>query len=390
MHLSFRHRLFLALIGLGTLPLAAALLVLALQVRSSGSPVGLRSAFDEIAESGSELISALDTTSLNDEGRAAVQAHAEVISRRTSLARRAETLSRYAAGAAGLAIFLVAVMLVVASLVLARRWSKLVSAPIEELVDWVRRTKRREPLPPATASKGAPEFDALRSALRDMATALEDARQHELEQERLRAFRETARRVAHEMRGPLTAARLAVRQLVREDDDAAVNVLMEETGRLERMAREFSDFGRLPEGPEAEVDLKELLENALATLVPPDVPVTRQLATGLTVNGHYEPLRRAVHNLLSNAIDASGKNGLTVEAAPDEGLVRLTIADRGPGIPDNLKPKVFDPYFTTKARGTGLGLALVRQTVTAHGGTIRVQDTAGGGAAFIVELPTIP
>jgi signal transduction histidine kinase len=387
MRLSFRQRLFLALVGLGTLPLAIALVLLALQVRSTGSPVGVRAAFDEIAESGSQLISALDTAALDEASQTAVQAHAEVIARRTSLARRAETLSRYAAGAAGLAIFCIAVVLIVASLVLVRRWSRLISAPIVELVDWVRRIERREPLPPAGSSRGALEFAALRLALRDMAAALETARHHELEQERLRAFRDTARRVAHEMRGPLTAARLAVRQLDRSGDESSVRVLAEETERLEQMAREFSEFGRLPEGPETKIDLGELIDSAVTAAVPPHVPVTTEVEADVTVVGHYEPLRRAVSNLLSNAVDASGEAGLSVQVSLDQGYVRLAVADHGPGVPDDIKTSIFDPYFTTKARGTGLGLALVRQTIAAHGGTIRVEDAAGGGAAFVIQLP---
>lgn len=387
MRVTLRRRLFLAMIGLGTLPLAVALVVLALQVRSTGSPAGLSAAFDEIAASGSQLIAALDTAELDETHRAAVQAHAEVIARRTSLARRAERLSRYAAGAAGLGILVVAVVIVVASLVLVRRWSNLISAPIVELVAWVRRIQRGEPLPATSAGRGAPEFDALRSAMRDMSSALDEARQQERERERLTAFRETARRVAHEMRGPLTAARLALRQLEGAGPASAVEVLDEETARLERMAREFSEFGRLPEGREAEIDLAELVTSALAATVPPHIPVEVTVPTGLSFAGHYEPLRRAVQNLLANAVDASREHGIAVSAARTPGGIRLTVADRGPGVPDNVKQRIFEPYFTTKPQGTGLGLALVRQTIVAHGGTIRVENAPGGGAAFAIELP---
>jgi signal transduction histidine kinase len=375
------------MVGLGTLPLAVALVVLALQVRSTGSPTGPRAALDEVAASGAQLIGDVDTTMLDETGKQALVTHTEVIARRTSLARRAETLSRYAAGTLGIVIFAAAVVLVVTSLGLAGRWSRLVSAPIEELAYWVRRIERREALPPDSAHHGTPEFDELRTALRNMATALDEARRQELEQERLRAFRETARRVAHEMRGPLTAARLAIRQLAARDDDGSVTVLAEETERLERMAREFSDFGRLPEGPQADIDLAEMLENAVTATVPAEVEVTVELEGGLSVRGHYEPLRRAVQNLLSNAVEAGEGRTIEVVAARAGSDVRLSISDRGPGVPAELAASIFDPYVTTKKNGTGLGLALVKQTVTAHRGTVSVHQREHGGATFVITIP---
>jgi signal transduction histidine kinase len=330
-----------------------------------------------------------DTAVLHPEVRDSLHAHAEVIARRTTLARRAETLTRFAAGALGLLIFIVAIIMVVASLMLAGRWSGFVSAPIEELVEWVRRIERREPLPSVADRHDAPEFDALKSALRQMSGALEEARLKELEQERLRAFRETARRVAHEMRGPLTASQLALRQLKTVADERVTSVLQQETERLSRMAQEFSEFGRLPEGPEAEISMDELIASVVNATVPPEIPVRSEIPVGVMIKGHFEPLRRAVQNLLNNALEATGSAGIEIELEHSDGHIRLSISDHGPGVPDEQKARVFDPYFTTKERGTGLGLALVRQTVVAHGGTIEVQDAQGGGAAFVITLPEL-
>ncbi len=387
MRLSFRHRLFLAMVGLGTLPLAVALVVLALQVRSASSPAGTRATLDEIAESGRQLVSTVDTTRLTPEGREAVRTHTESIARQTTLARRAERLSGYAYGALGLVILVVAVILVAVSLGLARRWSRFVSVPIEELVDWVRRIERREPLPAGQRDGGAPEFEALQTALRDMAEVLERARQQELEQERLRAFRETSRGVAHEMRGPLTALRFALRRLIGSSDATTIAVLEEETARLEGMAREFSEFGRLPEGPEAEIDVTELIESVVAATVPNEMIVAKTIQPGLVITGHYEPLRRAVQNLLRNAVEVTDHHGITVAADRTDGSVRVTVTDHGPGISDDIREHIFEPYFTAKTGGTGLGLALVRQTVTAHGGEVAVRNLDKGGAAFVITLP---
>jgi len=386
MHLLLRHRLFLAMVGIGTLPLAVALLALALQVRST-SPTGWRGALDEIAASGGALITAVDTSLMDEAGREAIRTHTEVITRRTQLARRAENLSRHAAGILGLGILAVAVVLVFASLVLARRWSKLVSAPIEELVDWARSIQRREPLPAVEIHRGAPEFASLRAAMQEMSAALSEAHKQELERERLVAFRETARRVAHEMRGPLTATRLAVRQLSGQCDSTTLQVLTDETERLERMAREFSDFGRLPEGPAAEIDVSELVSSAVTAAVPAGVTVRTDISPDLTILGHYEPLRRAVQNVLLNAVEAMEGGSISITGRSIDCDVELTVSDSGAGVPDEIRARIFDPYFTTKSTGTGLGLALVRQTVDAHGGKVEVRQSETGGATIAITLP---
>lgn len=386
MSLPFRHRVFLALLGLGILPAAVTLVVLAVQTQSVGSPVGMRTALDQIAESGGDLIAAIDTAQLDAAGRAALARHAAVIADRARMAGRAETLTGAAATALGVAILLVAALVVAASVLLARRWARYVSAPLEELVDWVQRVERREPLPPPRTA-AAPEFAELRDAVRQLAEALEHVRRQELEQERLTAFRETARRVAHEMRGPLSAARLALARLSRGAAPDAVEVLDDETARLERMATEFSEFGRLPEGPESPVDLGEVVARVLAG-VPADVcPVRRNVEPDCVVRGHYEPLRRAVENLVHNAVSFTDAAGIAVTVTSRDGGVTVSVRDHGPGVPDDLKARVFDPYVTTRAGGTGLGLALVRQTAAAHGGTVAVTDAEDGGALFTLWLP---
>jgi len=276
--------------------------------------------------------------------------------------------------------------------------SRQLSRPIDELVGWTQLIRRREPLPTVggeATARGAPEFEALRQALRELAQTLAAARDRELEAERLRAFQEVARRVAHEIKNPLTSMRIAVDQLGRSDGRAdertatAIEVLHAETDRLERLAREFADFGRLPEGPHSEVDLVELLQELGRTGVPDGVQV-RLTANGgpRTLLGHYDPLRRAFANLLRNASEAMhGQGAIDVIVTGDGSGIAVTIADHGPGIPDDLRHRVFEPYFTTKADGTGLGLALVRQTLEAHRGTIALTATPGGGATFAIVFP---
>ncbi len=397
MPLPFRRRIFFVLVAMAAVPTGLAVVGWVLTVRTVAPATGARASLEEVATSARLMLEQVDTNRLAPASRAAMREHLNALSRGVSLARRADLYLRYYT--AGLAIVVVALgtLVLFASVRVAGHLSRQLSRPIDELVGWTRLIRQREALPQG-APTGAPEFESLRLALRDLAGALDAARARELESERLRAFREVARRVAHEIKNPLTAMRIAVEQLDRSGDGGgpdqrrslALEVLAAETDRLERLAREFADFGRLPEGPTSEVDLVELLEELGRTAVPEQVAVAVQANGGgrRSIQGHYDPLRRAFSNLLRNAAEAMGGRG-TIDvhvAGEGRGLV-VTVADHGPGIPPALRGRVFEPYMTTKVDGTGLGLALVRQTVDAHGGTIAASETPGGGATFTLVFP---
>src|SRR5438046_852904 len=170
--------------------------------------------------------------------------------------------------------------------------------------------------------------------------------------------------------------------------DVAVEVIGAETERLDQLAKEFAEFGRLPEGPRSEVDLVDLLMDLGKSAVPSEVGVSvRANGEPCKLLGHYDPLRRAFANLLRNAAEAMGGRGsIEIAVSRDGAGLAVTIADHGAGIPDDLRQRVFEPYFTTKHDGTGLGLALVRQTIEAHNGSITVAETPGGGATFSIVL----
>lgn len=394
MALPFRLRIFVILGALTAVPTALAVVGWALAVRTEAPSVGARVALEEVATSARLMLGRLDTTQLAPRERAALRQHLEQLSTSVSLARRAETYLRYYAAGFAVVVVLFGVLALVVAVRLAGHLSRQLSRPIDELVGWTRLIRRRLPIPEGPLTRGAPEFDALRQALRELASALAAARDKELEAERLRAFREVARRVAHEIKNPLTSMRIAVDQLERAGGQAdsrqatAVEVLTAETDRLERLAREFAEFGRLPEGPKSEVDLVELLLDLAKSAVPPTVEVTVRSNGGpCTLVGHYEPLRHAFANLLRNAAEAMGGHGaIDVSVGRDGAGLLVTVSDHGPGIPEEIRPRVFEPYFTTKRDGTGLGLALVRQAVEAHHGTITVSETPGGGATFAIVL----
>lgn len=395
MALPFRRRIFLILVAMTAVPVTLAVVGWMLSVSGLAPTAGSRASLEAVGASARRLQQELEVTRLTQAERTALARHLEEVSDALSLARRADRFMRFYKAGIAVIVVLLGVLVLFASVRVGGHLSRQLSRPIDELVGWTRLIRIREPLPTGPPIRGAPEFQALRQALRDLAEALEAARDRELEAERLRALQEVARRVAHEIKNPLTAMRIAVDQLRRRDGETerrnslARDVLDAETDRLERLAREFADFGRMPEGPASEVDLVELLEELGHTAVPESVTVTVEANGGRrTILGHYEPLRRAFANLVRNAAEAMGGTGrIDVAIRGQDGAVAVSVADHGPGVPRELGARVFEPYVTTKADGTGLGLALVRQTISAHGGTIALSDTPGGGATFTVAFP---
>ena len=363
-----------------------------------------RTAIEHIGASGRDLLRALDSTRLTEPELEALREHTGTLNQALGRSQRAEAFSRMKTVGVTVVIVILGTLLIYLAVIMGGNLSRQLSAPIDELIGWTGHIRRHEALPPTERRGGAPEFAALRQALREMAAELRQARAAELEAERLRAFREVARRVAHEMKNPLTPVRFAVRQLAQTatpDQKEALEVLVAESARLEQLAREFATLGRLPEGPSAEVDLGELLAELLRTSLPGTMTSSLEVAPDTpAVLGHYDPLRRAFGNLLRNAVEAcqgreaagsgSGEAGacrIDARVSRDGNAVIVALADHGPGIPRDKRRRVFEPYFTDKPDGTGLGLALVKQAIDLHRGTITLSETPGGGATFTVRLP---
>jgi signal transduction histidine kinase len=279
--------------------------------------------------------------------------------------------------------------------------SRQMSRPLDEIVGWTGKIGRAEPLPPreARVARGAPEFATLRERMREMAAAIEAGRKRAAEAERLKAYREGARRVAHELKNPLTPIGFAIDRLRREAPPGlhdTIDVLATESKRLERIARAFAEFGRLPEGPSSEIDIGELVRYSAAASIPPGIELEVNVADGLpAVVGHHDALAAAVSNVILNAVDASNGAGRIVVGASKDRLrdmeaVRIDISDSGSGIAPGELERIWDPYVTHKPGGTGLGLAIARQAVLAHDGTVEATSTPGQGTRISFRLPVTP
>ncbi len=400
--LSFATRLFIALFLLSAVPSVALVGLATWGLRSYVELAGAGGAWQGVGETGRELLNAVDESEPDSLVHTAAAEHERELSRSVSLARRWDLIASRLARALPWVALVLGLSLGIAAALTARQLARQLSRPVNEVVDWAGRLSRAEPLPgPSPAHQhGPPEFSSLRDAFRNMAAKLAEGRRQALEAERLKGLTEMARRVAHEIKNPLTPLILATRQARfhaaqgRADTlEEPLSVFEHEAERLDEMARSFAQLGRLPEGPTSEIDLSELLRQLLASDLPDSVTGTLRTSDApLFVYGHLEALTRAFRNLLGNAVEALSERSdsrIDVTITQGDGFVDIAIADNGPGVPLEHHEKIWFPDFTTRKRGTGLGLALVRQTVQAHGGSVELMAREGG-ACFIVRLPAGP
>jgi two-component system, NtrC family, nitrogen regulation sensor histidine kinase NtrY len=417
--LRFRTRLVLILSLFAIVPALLLTLLWSGTVSTALPFMTGRSAWDSVAASGEKAIAAARQAPLTESQRRAIDAHERELRTSVEQARRYSFLAARTVRVVAIAGILALLVLTGAASRVAGHLSRQLSRPLDELVRWTELIGHGESLPPppeptvASAAekngdagttievttsrvRGAPEFETLRRSMREMVSELAHGRRQAIEAERLHAFRESARRVAHEIKNPLTPIRFALARLrghapalVQED----VNVIEIESERLDRMARSFAEFGKLPEGPAAEIDMGELVRYTARSCVPPNVALDLQIDENLPrVHGHNSALAGALSNVLLNAVDASPEGGrITVKASgvrmSGRHAVRISVADTGKGIPSANLEQIWEPYVTNKPGGTGLGLAIVRQAVWAHDGTVNATSTLGKGTEIQLTIP---
>ena len=222
--------------------------------------------------------------------------------------------------------------------------------------------------------------------------------------QRSAAWGEVARRLAHEIKNPLTPIQLSAERLQFKLADKLSNgdadmlargtqTIINQVQSMKRMVDDFRDYARLPAPEVAPLDLNELIGEVLGLYESSSATINTQLAADLPpVLGDATQLRQIIHNLLRNAEDAlegrsPGQIGILTEAVGRS--ARLLISDNGPGFPVELLPRIFEPYVTTKARGTGLGLPIVKKIVEEHLGTIEITNSPEGGARIDIRLPLV-
>lgn len=398
----FRARLFLILLGFALIPTLVLTAAWEVTVVRALPLLGTTPAMERIADTGARAMAAARTAPLSADQRALLAEHQRALDEGLLRGRQMEFLmTRRAPVLAALLALAGAMFLGLVASRVAGHLSRNLSRPLSELVGWTAMIGRGETLPEGPPRRGAPEFVVLRNRMRDMATELRLGRTRALEAERATALRESARQVAHELKNPLTPIRFAIARLRRDAPDAlreTIDVLEIESTRLDEMARNFAQFGRLPEGPQAPVDLAELVRACTRTAVPAETPLVILVDEDVPmVPGHVDALGRALTNVLLNAVEASAPGApITVSvrcaAYSDTGraMVEVAVHDQGSGIPASRLDRIWEPYVTHKAGGTGLGLAIVRQTIVAHGGTVSAESAPNRGTTIKLRLPGDP
>jgi two-component system, NtrC family, nitrogen regulation sensor histidine kinase NtrY len=252
--------------------------------------------------------------------------------------------------------------------------------------------------------RGRDEVSVLARSFNHMTEQLEGQREMLVQSERVAAWRELARRLAHELKNPLFPLQLTVenlsraRQLPEAEFDEVFNestqTLSMEIANLKKIIRRFSDFSKMPKPELERVDARDLIARVktLYAAGSEDGPkielITKFQDEPMPLMVDPELLHRALSNLVLNAKDAMPEGGtVTMSARKRESKVEICVSDTGEGMTPEECERLFTPYYTTKQHGTGLGLAIVQSIVADHAGTIAVESREGHGATFVITLP---
>ncbi|MDA8172948.1 MAG: ATP-binding protein [Nitrospiraceae bacterium] len=220
--------------------------------------------------------------------------------------------------------------------------------------------------------------------------------------QRALAWQEVARRIAHEIKNPLTPIKLSTERMMKKWAEGhadfpsvferSTRTIIAEVESLRGLVDEFSRLGRMPDIKKRPSDLPDLIEEIKNLYrVYKDFQITVEAPAGLpAVELDPEQFRRVLVNIIDNAREAMNNSGVVsvkIEADAETGRLFMKISDTGPGIPPEVREKLFEPYFSTKKHGTGLGLAIVHKIISEHNGFIRISENSPNGSAFEIELP---
>lgn len=277
-----------------------------------------------------------------------------------------------------------------------------VSRPVDALTGAARQIASGAPGVLVETRGATGELRDLIDTFNRMTVDLKAATDRLVASERVAAWQEVARRLAHEVKNPLTPIRMSLETLraatqrgplderFRVLFDESSRVVLEEVDRLKRIVDEFSHFARLPRPTLAELDLGATIAPLMALYSPHDgLRYDVRLASGVRARADKDQLAQVLVNLVKNAEEAMPEGGLvSVRVRAAETGAILEVEDEGPGVPSELKARLFEPYVTTKPQGSGLGLAIASRIAREHGGELSVHDAPRRGAVFRLTLPS--
>jgi two-component system, NtrC family, nitrogen regulation sensor histidine kinase NtrY len=254
--------------------------------------------------------------------------------------------------------------------------------------------------------RGNDEVGQLGKSFNQMTTQLVEQRERLVQVERVAAWRELARRLAHELKNPLFPLQTTVENLQRAREQnsgqfdevfrESTGIMLSEIENLKAIVNRFSDFAKMPQPELAPVNLNEIVRAAVklfeaqfgAVGRPPITPELHLEENLPIIQADATLLHRAIENLILNAMDAMPAGGvLMLRTQKIDGGVSLEVSDTGTGLTPEESERIFTPYYTSKQHGSGLGLAIVQAIVADHGGRISVESESGVGTSFHIELP---
>jgi signal transduction histidine kinase len=248
----------------------------------------------------------------------------------------------------------------------------------------------------------ARSFNEMTGRLLHTRQRMEDANLRLVQHEKLASIGRMAATIAHEIRNPLTSVKLNIQKVAEEESFAEVvkahlGLSLEGIDQIERFIKELLNFTRVQELSLVRFPLEQVVDESLKVvrdiLVQKNIAVEKAYAEGLpAILMDGDKMRQVLLNVIRNAHEAledGGKISIACDAVEDGGrkMVRIRIADNGPGIPEKDWENIFEPFFSTKPSGFGLGLANARKIVEQHNGTIRVGKRRGRGSAFVIHIP---
>ncbi|MEX0735949.1 MAG: ATP-binding protein, partial [Bacteroidota bacterium] len=292
----------------------------------------------------------------------------------------------------------VVLIIIVIAVALANRLSK----PLRELSAAAQRVGRGE-LDVRIPRRSSDEVGELVDSFNEMTDELKSNREHLVRAERELAWKEMAKQVAHEIKNPLTPMKLSMQHLVQAYRDGVSNfgevldrvarTMVDQVEALSRIASEFSNFARMPVRKFERVDVNDLLRETVALFagVRGVEFRTDYSEVPLPLVADKDELRRALINIIRNSVQAMDQEGIVaIESSVHGGTCRIRIRDNGPGIPEEIQAKVFQPNFSTKTDGMGFGLAITRKVIEDLDGAITLRSTVGEGTVIEIMLPVKP
>jgi len=278
-----------------------------------------------------------------------------------------------------------------------------VTRPVVSLADAARRVAAGD-LEAKVEVESSDELGELADSFNRMTTDLAQQKDRAVQAERVAAWRELARRLAHELKNPLFPLQVTVENLVRakqkapemfeEVFDEGTTTLLAEINNLKTIIGRFSEFSKMPQPQRRPTQVNDVVHSVLRVFqaqlqAKSQIAVHTELADTLPeISGDPDLLHRALSNLVLNAIDAMPQGGaLTISTKAINSRVDISVSDTGSGLTPEECERLFTPYYTTKQHGTGLGLAIVQSVVSDHGGKISVESAKEKGTTFRIELP---